>query len=369
LASIMRSIWSFLRRLLVPLGGLTVLILIIAWMSGWFHAKIAPGEVERKVATIDRPWITAKLQRTEETVDAVGTVQPRRKISLASQVLATIREIAVHAGDRVKADQVLVVLDDRDLQAQRREAVAAMTAANAELATRARDSKRYKMLLAGKAVSKEEYDKVEGAYQVAEAQFLRAKEQVSRIDVLLSYTQIRTRMAGIVADRFADPGDLAAPGKPLLAIHDPRDLELHAHVRETLAGVLRPGMTLSIHVDAAGLHMEGKVREIVPQAEAASRSVLVKIALPADLARKLYMGMFGRVAIPVGFTDRIMVPVAAVQYVGQLELVEVVGPRGPERRFIRTGRRFGDKIEILSGLNQGEKVLLPSRPTNSAGST
>jgi len=101
------------------------------------------------------------------------------------------------------------------------------------------------------------------------------------------------------------------------------------------------------------------VREIVPQAQQASRSVLVKVTLPPEAVNVVYIGMFGRLSIPTGRISRIVVPAAAVQYVGQQELVDVVGADGTlERRFVRTGRRVGEKIEILSGLAVGEKVAI-----------
>ena len=164
-----------------------------------------------------------------------------------------------------------------------------------------------------------------------------------------------------MSDRYLDPGDLAVPGKPLLTIHNPNELELHASVREGLAGKIRVGMTLPVRIDALSRKMTGTVREIVPHADAMSRSVLVKVTLPADQLGGLYIGMFGRISILVGNIDRIVIDNKAMQRVGQLETVDVVRSDGTlERRFVRTGLRIGDKVEILSGLLTGETVVRPS---------
>jgi RND family efflux transporter MFP subunit len=294
----------------------------------------------------------------------VGTVEPRRKAEIASRLLATVLEVKVHAGEMVAAGQTLIVLDDREIQAQFREAEAGVTGVEADLAVRDRDYQRYKAMFAEKAVTKEDYDRVEGAFQVTQAQLTRAREQVERIKVMLSYTTIEAPDSGIVADRYADPGDLAAPGKPLLLVHDPNELELHASVRESLAAHLRPGMKLGVRVDSADLDVEGAVREIVPQAETASRSVLVKVSLPTD-SKTLYIGTFGRLHIPVGELNRIVVPRAAARTVGQLEMVDVVSRDGTlERRFVRRGEMLGDQVEILSGLRIGERVALPDAAAN-----
>ncbi len=212
----------------------------------------------------------AETIRTPEHLDAVGTVEPRRKVAVASLLLGTILEVKVNAGDHVERGQLLVTLDDREILAQLHEA----EAASADLATRERDYERYQQLFKANSVTGSEYDRAKGAYQVAVAQQHRAQEQARRLEAMLSYTRIAAPSAGIVADRFADPGDLAAPGKPILALHDPKERDLHASVREGLARFIRPGMKLSVHIDAASLDVEGEVREIVPMAVQASRTAL-----------------------------------------------------------------------------------------------
>ncbi len=132
-------------------------------------------------------------------------------------------------------------------------------------------------------------------------------------------------------------------------------------MREGLAGRVRLGMQLPIRIDALNLEVEGTVREIVPRAEATSRSLLVKVTLPKDQLPGVYIGMFGRLSIPVGELERVVVASQAVEQVGQLHLADVVRDDGSlERRFVRTGQRFGDKIEILAGLTTADKVALPS---------
>lgn len=343
--------------------GVVLLGLIILWMSYGFHSRVGPGRSEYEREKVgNRTVLEVRPLTTTETISAVGTVRPRRKAQVSSQVLATIQEITVNAGDRVDAGQLLATLDDREIQAQLREAEAAVSGVNADLAVRERDYLRYKQMFAENAVTKEDFDRMEGVFRVTQAQLQRAKEQVERIRVMLSYTSIKAQEAGIVSDRYADPGDLAAPGKPILAIHDPTELELHASVMESMAARLQLGAKLGVKVDAADLDVEGTVREIVPQAETASRSVLVKVTMPQEAKERLYIGMFGRLKIPVGHLDRIVIAADAVQNIGQLEVVDVVRSDNTlERRYIRIGQLIGDDAEVLSGLRVGERVAVPSR--------
>jgi RND family efflux transporter MFP subunit len=349
------------RKVVTTLAGLAVLALFLAWMGGAFREKVAPGyeEVARPSAA-GRQLVRVELVRAEESVTAVASVQPRRKADVASQIIATIQEVKVQPGDKVMPGDPLIVLDDRELLAQQREAAAALSAAEADFDQRKREYDR--VMSVGTAASKDEKDRATGVYNVAQAQVRRFREQVSRIEIQLTYTKIKAASAGVVADRFADPGDLAVPGKALLNIQDVHELELHAAVPESQALAVTIGQKLPLRIDAASVAGIGTVREIVPQAQQASRSVLIKVSLPTDLSAPIFAGMFGRVTVPIGQSSRLLVASSAIRQVGQLELAEVATPDGKlERRFVRTGRILDGKIEVLSGLSEGESVALPAK--------
>jgi membrane fusion protein, multidrug efflux system len=336
--------------------------LFLAWMGGALREKVRPGEVPpARPSAAGRTVVLVESVRGEETATAVGSVQPKRRTEVASQLLATVLEVRVRPGDRVKPGDVLVTLDDRELAAQQREATASLAAAEADLVTRRADYDRVQRLRDTGSVSTEEYSKVGGAFRVAEAQVTRAKEAIARLAVQLTHTKIAAPGVGLVADRFVDPGDLAAPGKALLIVYDPADLDLHADVPEALAPAVPVGTEVAVRIDAAGVTARGTVREVVPQARQASRSVLVKVTLPTALfGKRLLPGMYGRVEVPVGSADRLWVPRTALRQAGQLDLAEVANPDGTlNRRFVRVGAEVGDKVEILSGLAAGERVALP----------
>lgn len=358
-----RRWWRVARSVGSAAVAVAALGLFLAWMGGAFRDKTRPGEVPAaRPSAAGRTLVAVEKVRGEDTASAVGSVQPKKKTDVASQLLATVLEVRVRPGDRVNAADPLVLLDDRELLAQQREAAAALTAADADLVARKAEYDRQKMLRERGSGSQEEYTRAEGAFRVAEAQVRRAKEAIGRLDVQLSHTRIAAAGGGLVADRFVDPGDLATPGKPLLVVYDPADLEFHAQVPETLAPALAVGQPLVVRIDAAGLAVKGAVREVVPQAQQASRSVLVKVTLPpSPSAKPLLPGMFGRVEIPVGSAERLWVPGVAVRHVGQFDLVEVANPDGTlSRRFVRVGQESGGKVEVLSGLAAGERVALPA---------
>lgn len=342
------------------LAGLAV---FLAWMGGAFHTKVQPGEV-----TIERPSAAGRTIApvsqisAEETIEVVATVQPRRQADVASQILASVREVYVDPGARVKVGDDLILLDDSELVAQQREAMASLSAAEADLVVRKSEVARLKLLQPKGNVTKEEFDRVQAAASIAESQVNRSQQQVKRIEVQLGYTKIKATSPGVVADRFVEKGDLAVPGKPLLKLQDTRELELQASVPESQALRIGLNQKLNFKIESANVSSAGAVREIVPLAQQATRSVLVKVTIPSDVSAPVFAGMFGRVAIPVGQSQRLVIPVGAVQQLGQLEMVEVEEGGKLDRRFIRTGRTFDrGQIEILSGLSAGERVALPAK--------
>jgi len=171
-----------------------------------------------------------------------------------------------------------------------------------------------------------------------------------------------------VAKRYVDPGDLAWPGKALLVTHEPKHLRLEAFVREGLAGRISKGLELTVVATAIGRELNGTVDEIVPAVDPKSRSLLVKVAVPPT--EGLYPGMFGKLRLQLGTRETVLVPASALVRVGQLEMVclESEGEGEGEgqcnvdvvRRLVTTGGRFGDRVEILSGLTGGEVLAVPA---------
>lgn len=162
----------------------------------------------------------------------------------------------------------------------------------------------------------------------------------------------------MVTEKRADAGTLASPGMPLFTIEDTRSYRLEATVDESEIRFARLGQIVPVTLDVFGdTVLSGKVTQIVPAADPASRSVLVKVELPA--VDRLRSGLFGRARFSRGDRGAILIPRTAVVERGQLRSVYVVGGDGiAGLRYITLGEGAEQRVEVLSGLDSGEKLIV-----------
>tara|TARA_R110002094_G_scaffold68764_12_gene78066 strand:+ start:169 stop:1248 length:1080 start_codon:yes stop_codon:yes gene_type:complete len=350
-----------IRRTIEVLVGLAVIVVAVLWLSGGFGARISPAPVETASPMAPDDAAVAPVQRTTTDVTewASGAVASAIQTEVSSQIMARIEEVRVSAGDAVQAGQTLVVLDRQEPLARADQARQALAGAQALFDLAETELKRIEQLFDRKVVTRQNLDQAIASFTGATADVDRLERALDAAEAALAYTEIRAPVEGVVVDRLAEPGEMASPGLPLLRIYDPAALRVEVPVRETLAVRLATGQRLGIEVPARGVTFDGTIEEIVPFAEPGARTLLVKVALPGDPG--LYAGLFARVAIPAGQREQLLVPLTAINQVGQLDFVTTVGPeRKLRRRFVTLGELMADdRIEVLSGLTVGETVLLP----------
>lgn len=336
-----------------------VVIVAMAWLSGVFRSgKIPPGTVEAPVTKPVGQTIAVKLAERARTADLVGSVQAENRTAIAARLVANIVQMKASAGDRVKAGDVLVVLDDRDLKTRVAQAKEMLKSAEAKRDLAKIEMDRQEKMVAQNVATQYELEKWRAEFITSTADVARGQQAIQEAEVALSDTLLKSPIDGIVIDRQAEPGDQAAPGRTLLTVYDPSRLRLEASVREAYIGTISPLLNkpIAVFIDSISAERQGVVQEIVPAADPASRSFLVKVHLTDP--KGLYPGMFGRLRLPVGQEQRIEIPLAAVEQVGQLNLVQVQTPEGVQRRSVRLGESDGQRVEVLAGLAEGEMVVM-----------
>jgi len=324
----------------------------------------------------------ATLTPVVQTYEAVGTIRPETETIIEAQVTAQIREIAVAPGTSVTKGDLLIRLDNRQFSsrldqaregehaavAAKKQAQQALLAAKAGFDQANAAFERTQKYHAAAAATDQQLEESRAGFLTAEAGVIRseqalaaaesgvrqAREVVKEAQIALGYTDLKAPETGEVLKKMAEPGDLALPGKPLMVLRTSRRLILEAYVREGLIDTVRPGDTLDVELKTIGQTVTAEVKEIVPYADPQTRTFLVKATLP--FVEGLYPGMYGKLLVPLATVDVITLPAQAVKRVGQLELVQVKDKEGWQRRYIRTGNRIGNDVEVLSGLKAGETV-------------
>lgn len=353
-----RSTWLWL-------GGLLALVIVALLL--FRRPKIGPGLIggpSMAPAHLQTAPVRALSVPIERTV--VGSVQATVPITAASRVSARVIAVNASAGQRVRRGQILVELDAADLSAQVTRAQGALAAARAELTRASADRTRFSALLKRGSVTTSEYDNAEAAYGSALGTLAQAQAAVRGARAALGYSTVRAPSDAIVLARMVEPGDIAMPGQPLVRLYDERALRVELDVPEDLAPAvhLGTGLIVTVSVGDTPTQIQTAVNQIVPAADAASRSFLVRAPLPPH--SDLRPGMFARATLEQGKEQILAIPQDAVRYVGQIATVQVLAEGGLQMRQVALGRTLGDQVEVLAGLNSGERVL--AQP-NQAGNT
>jgi RND family efflux transporter MFP subunit len=354
--------------------------------------KIEPGNEERsEVPIVKVPLAIARLTRQPLSYEAVGTVRPVTTSTLSSKLMGTVKEIRAQEGDRVKKGQTLVVIDKRNVTAQLRQALAALDEARQAEAAAAstRDAavagaqlaratyERYLKLIEEDSASRQEFDEVEARHRQAQASLKQVEQMltaaryrvqqaaavVSAAGVASDDAAILAPYDGIVTAKMSEVGDLATPGTPFFTLESMGGYRVDVVLPEAYFSAVRLNQSVMIRIPSLGDQpLEGSVETIVPVADQRSRSFLVKIRLPVDGAAR--SGMFARAVIRTGEERIMLIPAAAVVPQGQLTGIFIVDDNQIARfRLIRAGRRFDDALEIITGLNEGQRFVLSPPPT------
>lgn len=351
---------AHLRRPLFVIAAVAAVVLLLAWLMGAFHDRMPPGPAAQergRPAVGERLTVQPVRVRRHET--AVGTIRAIQETIVASRVLGRVATLAIErAGQPVRKSDVLLTLEAKDLQAIADQARALLQVAITRRDQAKLDFDRSSSLVASGAAASDRLERDRTALAAAEAEVERARQGVAAADVALGFTTIVAPIDGIVVDKQVQVGDVVQPGQPICTLYDPTRLQLVAVVREELAGRLAVGHDVDVHLDALDQDCRGLVTEIVPTAQAESRSFEVKVTGPCHPGA--VTGMFGRLQVPLGEVEELRVPQRAVQQVGQLDFVTVVEGERALRRLVRLGKQSGDQVEVLSGLERGETILLAS---------
>lgn len=302
---------------------------------------------------------TAEMREMDQTYPAEGVVESVRQSVLAAQIAGRIVEMRVDAGQAVTKGQVLARIDER-------EAAQAVAASEATIARAEADSinaraslERTRRLVGQKFVSQAALDKAQADFDAAQAMLTASRAGSQQSVAARSHTVIVAPFSGIVAARHIELGEMAAPGKPILTLFDPKDLRVLATVPQARLAEIRLHASATIEFPSIKERVKARQVVVLPAADARTHTSQVRAELPATLAG-LYPGMFARANFAIGRVTRLVIPARAVVYRSEVAGVYVIGAKGDiQFRQLRLGESAGeDGVEVLAGVMRGERVAL-----------
>ncbi len=316
--------------------------------------------------------VVLQVSRTPSSsrMGLTGVIVARQVADISAQVLAPITAIPVREGDAVRKGEVLVQLSAEPLQAALQQAQAQQLAARQQLAAAAAQKNlaaqtyaRYAELQQRQSITPHEFDQVKAQLDVATAQLQAATAQSSAAEAAVrqaqatrGYADLRAPFSGVVTKKYMDAGAMASPGVPLLQIEDASDHEAEIQVNESALRWIHSGEEVQVELQGLQIKKMGKVREIVPSGDPSAHTFTVKIGLPRS--GTIFSGMTANVLLPTQDQASLQVPFQAIRQHGQLDAVLALDSNAVAQiRYVTLGQKQGEAVEVLSGLNDGDRIL------------
>lgn len=337
------------RRFLVALA-----IALLAPMSPAVRADQAPAAAADALSTV-----VLELREVDVTYPSEAVVEAVRQSTIAAQVQGRVMEVRVDAGDRVRQGDVLMRIDEREAAQALARSEAQVAQARAQLAEARQEVERARQLRARQFVSQAALDKAEAAHLAAQAQLEAALAGRGQATTARSFTTITAPLAGLVAQRHAELGEMAGPGRQLVTVYDPKDLRVVAAIPEQRIAQIRAQGRARVEFPDSGRWVDAGAVTVLPTADARTHVMQARVSLPARL-EGVVPGMFARVHFVVGRARKLVVPAQALVRRGEVSGIYVLDTRGvPRLRQVRVGDPAGEAgLEILAGAAAGDRVVL-----------
>lgn len=324
---------------------------------------------EKKEALSKEPAIAVKISGISDNtnspfVTASGKIEAENSANLSTRMMGYVTKIHVEVGQKVGVGQLLVSINNTDLKAKKAQVDASILQATAGYNNAKKDYDRFVNLFKQQSASQKELDDMTARYEMAKAGLEGAKQMRNEVMAQFSYSNITAPFSGTVTNTFVKEGDMANPGMPLVSVEGASRLQVTAMVSENDIASIKKGTPVHVLVKSSNTKLTGRVNEVSISATNTGGQYLVKINLDKTDSSVL-SGMFVNVQFPIENkteaiqTDRILVPQTALVQQGQLTGIYTIGEGNIAiLRWLRTGKNFGNQVEVLSGLASNEQYII-----------
>ncbi|MDR7210259.1 efflux RND transporter periplasmic adaptor subunit [Flavobacterium piscis] len=334
-------------------------------------ALIVSCSKEKKEVANNEPVIAVKVSNIAantngEFITASGKIEAENSANVSTRMMGYVTKVHVKVGQKVAAGQLLVSINNTDLQAKKAQVDASILQATAAYNNAKKDFDRFTALFNQQSASPKELDDITSRYEMAKAGLEGARQMRNEVMAQFSYSNITAPFSGEVTNTFVKEGDMANPGMPLVSIEGASHLQVTAMVSESDITSIKNGMSVKILVKSTHQELTGKVIEVSGSAKNTGGQYLVKVNLNAA-GSKVLSGMFVNVQFPLATKkqtatvsfNKVIVPESVLVHQGQLTGIYTIGNGNTAiLRWLRTGRIYGNQVEVLSGLSADEQYIV-----------
>ncbi|WP_346984391.1 efflux RND transporter periplasmic adaptor subunit [Chryseobacterium sp. POE27] len=329
------------------------------------------SEEKKSAQNTDAP-VSVTVSRTTagtegSSATASGKLVAKNSVNVSTRMMGYITSMKAEVGQDVNAGQLLISINAADIQAKGGQASANIAQARASYNIAKKDYERFLNLYKSQSASQKELDDMRARYEMAQAGLQAAQQMKNEVSAQYRYTNVTAPISGTITAKFAEQGDMASPGMPLLTIESPSSLQAQVLVSEQNIAMISNGMPVEVTLKSLNKTVSGTVSEISKSSAQTGGQYMVKINI--HNASGLLPGMFVNVQFPFrssgkinqSFQEGMMIPKMALVENGQLTGVYVVSSQNTAvLRWLKTGKTIGDQVEILSGLNPKESYIVSS---------
>lgn len=306
-------------------------------------------------------------QLTNDDIYLSGVVSAEQTAVISTRVMGFVKKVYVRPGEKVKQGQLLIAINSDDLNAQKAQTEAMITEAEAAAKNAKRDYERYQKLHAQNSVSDKELENMALNNTSMQSKVKMARQSLNAVNAMLAYTNITAPFSGTVTQKMIDEGSTASPGIPLLSMEKSGEMEITSSVPENFIKYIHTGDSVNVDIKSLNTVIKGKVSELSTSAYLSGGQYAMKITLADQDKANLRAGMYAGIHIPEKIenatTSTILINKSSVFNREQLTGVYVVDNENQAMlRWVRLGKEIGNQVEVLSGLNSNDKIIV--NPSN-----
>lgn len=347
------------------------LLLILAVIATALLHSCSNNKVEQKNGLKENPvTVTVATPGNDDIsggINASGQVEAVQTANISTRVMGYITKVYVNIGDHVKQGQLVFTVNSTDILAKRAQTEAMIAQADASLQNAQKDYDRFTVLYNQQSASAKELDNVSLQYKAAKANLNAARQMRNEVNAQLSYTNVTAPFSGVVTQKMLDAGSMATPGMPVVTIEQSGGLQVSASVGESQIASIKQGGPAMLNIKSINKLITGKIIQISQSSQSSGGQYIIKISIPESEKQQIYSGMYVNVNIPAkeplrnmeAGNNNILVPVESIINKDQLTgLYTISNNNTALLRWVRLGKNFGNKVEVLSGLAKNESFIV-----------